>query len=49
MPVHVARVRHRRPARPKVESEATESFVMKLQTNDPDVIIYWIADKRKGE
>jgi anti-sigma factor RsiW len=49
MTVQVARVRHRRPARPKAESEATESIVMKLQTNDPDIIIYWIADKRKGE
>ena len=42
---------HRRVVRRKVNREPTpqlEPLIVKLQTDDPNVVIYWIAD-RKGE
>jgi anti-sigma factor RsiW len=59
-PVVVARVsaapppaRHRvawRVARPIVpDTPAPEPLIVKLQTDDPNVVIYWIADRKRGE
>ena len=58
-PVVVARKRigpppHRRVVRHGVRSNVPatpdpEPLIVKLQTDDPDVVIYWIADRKKGE
>ena len=40
----------RRVARPAVpDAPNPEPLIVKLQTDDPNVVIYWIADRRKGE
>jgi hypothetical protein len=26
-----------------------EPLIVKLQTDDPNVVIYWIADRKRGE
>jgi hypothetical protein len=31
------------------DSPAPEPLMVKLQTDDPNVVIYWIADRKKGE
>jgi hypothetical protein len=46
-PVPAPRPRVRRAAAPRPR-QPVEPLVVKLITNDPDVVIYWIAD-RKGE
>jgi anti-sigma factor RsiW len=43
---------HRRVARRKVKQEPAaqpEPLIVKLQTDDPNVVIYWIADGKRGE
>ena len=43
---------HRRVVRRKVNREPTpqlEPLIVKLQTDDPNVVIYWIADRKRGE
>ena len=43
---------HRRVARRVVKREPApqpEPLIVKLQTDDPNVVIYWIADRKKGE
>jgi hypothetical protein len=43
---------HRRVVRRKVKQEPAaqpEPLIVKLQTDDPNVVIYWIADRKKGE
>jgi hypothetical protein len=45
---------HRRVARRVVRSKAPdtpspEPLIVKLQTDDPNVVIYWIADRKKGD
>lgn len=40
----------RRVVRPKVpEAPNPEPLIVKLQTDDPNVVIYWIADRKRGE
>jgi hypothetical protein len=40
----------RRVARPIVPATPTpEPLIVKLQTDDPNVVIYWIADRKRGE
>jgi anti-sigma factor RsiW len=40
----------RRVARPIVpDTPAPEPLIVKLQTDDPNVVIYWIADRKRGE
>ena len=48
-PAVVVRVHHRRPRRPvAVESpgEVEKPMVVKMVTDDPDIVIYWITDTR---
>jgi len=45
---------HRRVARRVVRADVPdtpsgEPLIVKLQTDDPNVVIYWIADRKKGE
>jgi hypothetical protein len=45
---------HRRVVRHAVRSNVPdtsdpEPLIVKLQTDDPNVVIYWIADRKKGE
>jgi hypothetical protein len=45
---------HRRVARrmaPPIVPDAPdpEPLIVKLQTDDPNVVIYWIADRKRGE
>ena len=40
--------RRSRPASPRVREVAAEPVVIKLVTDDPDVVIYWFVDKEKG-
>jgi hypothetical protein len=45
---------HRRVARRVVRSNVTdtsrgEPLIVKLQTDDPNVVIYWIADRKRGD
>jgi len=43
---------HRRVARHKVNREPApqpEPLIVKLQTDDPNVVIYWIADRKRGD
>ncbi len=45
---------HRRVARRVVranvpDTSSEEPLVVKLQTDDPNVVIYWIADRKKGD
>jgi len=47
--VRTVRPRHRRPVlKEQVAQEPAEPMVVKLLTNDPDIVIYWITDT-KGE
>jgi anti-sigma factor RsiW len=40
----------RRAARPIVpDAPDPEPLIVKLQTDDPNVVIYWIADRKRGE
>ncbi len=40
----------RRVVRPKVpDTPDSEPLIVKLQTDDPNVVIYWIADRKRGE
>ncbi|MGB7718912.1 MAG: hypothetical protein WBL65_03365, partial [Bryobacteraceae bacterium] len=40
----------RRVVRPNVpDTPAPEPLIVKLQTDDPNVVIYWIADRKRGE
>jgi anti-sigma factor RsiW len=40
----------RRVVRPKVpDTPDQEPLIVKLQTDDPNVVIYWIADRKRGE
>ena len=40
----------RRAVRPIVPDTPTlEPLIVKLQTDDPNVVIYWIADRKRGE
>jgi anti-sigma factor RsiW len=40
----------RRVVRPVVPDTPTpEPLIVKLQTDDPSVVIYWIADRKRGE
>jgi len=43
----VAVVKRTRP-RPKRKREAVETLRVKMFTSDPDVVIYWIVDKKEG-
>jgi anti-sigma factor RsiW len=48
-PAVVVRVHHRRPRRePAVEAPKAETqpLVVKMVTDDPNIVIYWIADTR---
>lgn len=48
-PAVVVRVHHRRPRRqPGMEAEKAEDkpVVVKMVTDDPDIVIYWITDTR---
>jgi hypothetical protein len=38
----------RKRLRPKKKLEAAEPLRVKLFTSDPDVVIYWIVDKKEG-
>jgi hypothetical protein len=45
---------HRRVVRHAVRSNVPdtsdpEPLMVKLQTDDPNVVIYWIADRKRGE
>jgi len=42
---------HRRVARRvvRVNVPEPEPLIVKLQTDDPNVVIYWIADRKKGD
>jgi hypothetical protein len=42
---------HRRVAQHVVRANVPEPepLIVKLQTDDPNVVIYWIADRKKGE
>jgi anti-sigma factor RsiW len=45
---------HRRVARRVVranvpDTSSGEPLIVKLQTDDPNVVIYWIADRKKGD
>jgi negative regulator of sigma E activity len=43
--------KRRRPARPKPvlkEERPAEPLLVKLETSDPDVIIYWIVESKGG-
>jgi hypothetical protein len=31
------------------DTSAGEPLIVKLQTDDPNVVIYWIADRKKGD
>jgi hypothetical protein len=40
----------RRVVRPIVpDAPDPEPLIVKLQTDDPNVVIYWIADRKRGE
>ena len=41
----------RRAARPPIvpDTPDPEPLIVKLQTDDPNVVIYWIADRKRGE
>ncbi len=40
----------RRVVRPNVpDTPAPEPLIVKLQTDDPNLVIYWIADRKRGE
>ena len=46
----VARRVARRVVQPSVpETPDSEPLIVKLQTDDPNVVIYWIADRKRGE
>jgi anti-sigma factor RsiW len=42
---------HRRVVRPPIvpDTPDPEPLIVKLQTDDPNVVIYWIADRKRGE
>jgi hypothetical protein len=41
----------RRVVRPTIvpDTPYPEPLIVKLQTDDPNVVIYWIADRKKGD
>lgn len=48
-PAVVVRVHHRRPRRKaavEASGEEAKPLVVKMVTDDPDIVIYWIADTR---
>ena len=48
LPPHRRVARH--VARPNVpDTPDPEPLIVKLQTDDPNVVIYWIADRKRGE
>lgn len=44
-----APVQRARPARPKPAPQPAEPLMVKFFTDDPDVVIYWLIDRPKGE
>lgn len=45
---HVARAHKARPAAPAPATEVTEPLVVKLNTDDPNVVIIWLVDRNGG-